>query len=93
MPYLSFLAINYDIPAIASAIKWFECSTLINYANPNSELYLTLVNIEQYKIVTEGTKSVVKLCPLQAKLHTTLFGQMNVLNYGFSYIFNIWIPL
>ena len=51
MPYLSFLAINYDIPAIASAVKWFECSTLINYANPNSELYLTLVNIEQYKKV------------------------------------------
>lgn len=52
-----------------------------------------LVQPEYHLIVTEGTKSVVKLCPLQAKLHTTLFGQMNVLNYGFSYIFNIWIPL
>lgn len=34
MPYLSFLAINYDIPAIAEVQKWFESCVIRNYANP-----------------------------------------------------------
>lgn len=34
MPYLSFLAINYDIPAIAEVQRWFESCIIRNYANP-----------------------------------------------------------
>ena len=33
MPYLSFLAINYDIPVIAEVQKWFESCIIRNYAN------------------------------------------------------------
>lgn len=38
MPYLSFLAINYDIPVIAEAQKWFESCIIKNYANRKAEL-------------------------------------------------------
>ena len=38
MPYLSFLAINYDITVIAEVQHWFESCIIRNYANPNSEL-------------------------------------------------------
>ncbi|MCR5742975.1 MAG: AAA family ATPase [Lachnospiraceae bacterium] len=34
MPYLSFLAINYDIPVINEVQKWFESCIIRNYANP-----------------------------------------------------------
>ena len=34
MPYLSFLAINSDIPVIAEVQKWFESCVIRNYANP-----------------------------------------------------------
>ena len=34
MPYLSFLAINYDIPVIAEVQSWFESCIIRNYANP-----------------------------------------------------------
>ena len=34
MPYLSFLAINYDIPMIAEVQSWFESYIIRNYANP-----------------------------------------------------------
>ena len=34
MPYLSFLAINYDIPIIVEVQKWFESCIVRNYANP-----------------------------------------------------------
>ena len=34
MPYLSFLAINYDSPVIAEVHKWFESCVIRNYANP-----------------------------------------------------------
>lgn len=33
MPYLSFLAINYDIPVIAEVQTWFESCVIRNYAN------------------------------------------------------------
>lgn len=33
MPYLSFLAINYDIPVIAEVQSWFESCIIRNYAN------------------------------------------------------------
>lgn len=34
MPYLSFLAINYDIPIIAEVQSWFESCIVRSYANP-----------------------------------------------------------
>ena len=34
MPYLSFLAINYDFPIIAEVISWFESCIVQSYANP-----------------------------------------------------------
>lgn len=34
MPYLSFLAINYDILVIAEVQSWFESCIIRNYANP-----------------------------------------------------------
>ncbi len=34
MPYLSFLAINYDIPMIAEVQSWFESCIIRNCANP-----------------------------------------------------------
>ena len=34
MPYLSFLAINYDIPIIAEVQNWFESCIVRSYANP-----------------------------------------------------------
>ncbi len=34
MPYLSFLAINYDIPMIAEVQNWFESCIIRSYANP-----------------------------------------------------------
>lgn len=43
MPYLSFLAINYDIPVIAEVQNWFESCYTINFANPSVDrtVYLT----------------------------------------------------
>ncbi len=34
MPYLSFLAINYNIPVISEVQSWFESCVIRNYANP-----------------------------------------------------------
>ena len=34
MPYLSFLAINYDIPIVAEVQSWFESCIIRSYANP-----------------------------------------------------------
>jgi len=34
MPYLSFLAINYDIPVITEVISWFESCIFESYSNP-----------------------------------------------------------
>ena len=33
MPYLSFLAINYNIDIVNDVISWFESSIILNYAN------------------------------------------------------------
>lgn len=35
MPYLSFLAINYDFPVITEVISWFESCIIQSYANPD----------------------------------------------------------
>lgn len=37
MPYLTFLAINYDIPVIVEVQKWFESCIIRNYGNPTIE--------------------------------------------------------
>ena len=42
MPYLSFLAINYDIQVIAEVQKWFESVIVRNYANPHAEHQIML---------------------------------------------------
>ncbi len=34
MPFLSFLAINYDIPVITEVQRWFESCIIRSYANP-----------------------------------------------------------
>ena len=34
MPYLSFLAINYDMPVIAEVQSWFESCIIRDYSNP-----------------------------------------------------------
>lgn len=40
MPYISFLAINYDLKVINIAQKWFESCIIQNYANLVTELYM-----------------------------------------------------
>ena len=40
MPYLSFLAINYNIPVIADVQEWFESCVIRNYANPIAEMQI-----------------------------------------------------
>lgn len=42
MPYLSFLAINYDFPIISEVQKWFESVIIRNYANPLIEHQIML---------------------------------------------------
>lgn len=42
MPYLSFLAINYDLDYIRDAQDWFEACIILNYANPVAESQIIL---------------------------------------------------
>lgn len=49
MPYLSFLAINYDIPVIAEVQKWFESCIIRNYANPMIDRQIMLSDDEVYR--------------------------------------------
>lgn len=49
MPYLSFLAINYDIPVISEVITWFESCIIRSYANPVVEHQILLSNDALYK--------------------------------------------
>lgn len=49
MPYLSFLAINYDIPAIVDVQKWFESCIIRNYANPIVDRQIMLSDDEMYR--------------------------------------------
>lgn len=44
MPYISFLAINYNIPEIKEAMSWFEGCIIRNYANPTVEYQIMLYN-------------------------------------------------
>lgn len=49
MPYLSFLAINYNIPVIREVMSWFESCIIRNYANPIVEYQLMLNSNEGWK--------------------------------------------
>lgn len=49
MPYLSFLAINYDISVITEVMTWFESCIIRSYANPMVERQLMLSNNTSYK--------------------------------------------
>ena len=49
MPYLSFLAINYNIPVIAEVQKWFESCVIRNYANQTIEKSILLSDDQKFK--------------------------------------------
>ena len=49
MPYLSFLAINYDIPVIVEVQRWFESCVIRNYANPIADRQVMLSKDETYR--------------------------------------------
>lgn len=49
MPYLSFLAINYNIPVIAEVQEWFESCIIRNYGNPIIEMEVMLSENENVK--------------------------------------------
>ena len=49
MPYLSFLAINYDIPVISEVMTWFESCIIRSYANPMVEHQIMLAKDAPYK--------------------------------------------
>lgn len=46
MPFLSFLAINYNIPVIAEVQEWFESCIIRNYANPHAEQSIMIAEDE-----------------------------------------------
>ena len=47
--YLSFLAINYDIPEISEVMIWFESCIIRSYANPMLEHQIMLEKYTEYK--------------------------------------------
>ena len=49
MPYLSFLAINYNFPIIAEVIKWFESCIIRNYANMDIESSFIVFSDDSWK--------------------------------------------
>ncbi len=49
MPYLSFLAINYDIPEISEVMTWFESCIIRSYANPMIEHQIMLEKYTENK--------------------------------------------
>ena len=49
MPYLSFLAINYNIPVIVEAQKWFESCIIKNYASWSSEFSIYVQEDDYWK--------------------------------------------
>lgn len=51
MPYLSFLAINYDIPVIAEVQTWFESCIIRSYGNPLVERSVSIMDDELAKQV------------------------------------------
>lgn len=49
MPFLSFLAITYNIPEIDVVAGWFESCILLNYASPIAEFVMGIVRKERDK--------------------------------------------
>lgn len=49
MPYLSFLAINYNLEVISDVQEWFESCIIRNYANPMAELEIMVSDNEEFK--------------------------------------------
>ena len=49
MPYLSFLASNYNIESINSAAQWFEQCGIINYSLPAAENQILWNNDDRFK--------------------------------------------
>lgn len=49
MPYLSFLAINYNLPIINEVMTWFENCIIRSYANPMVEQQIMLTKNQPYK--------------------------------------------
>ena len=55
MPFLSFLAINYNIPVIAEVQEWFESCIVRSYANPMAEKQIMALDD------TEIKKQIIRL--------------------------------
>lgn len=49
MPFLSFLAINYNIPVIAEVQEWFESCIIRSYTNPMAEMQIMVSNDGEFK--------------------------------------------
>lgn len=49
MPYISFLAVNYDIQSTNLAVRWFQNCIIKNYGNPMAELQLIMVENVDFK--------------------------------------------
>lgn len=49
MLFLSFLAINYNIPVIVEVQEWFESCVIMNYANPITDLKIMINENESFK--------------------------------------------
>lgn len=49
MPYLSFLAINYNFPSIVEVQEWFESCVIRNYAVPEVETNILIANEDMFK--------------------------------------------
>lgn len=49
MPFLSFLAINYNLPVIAEVQEWFESCIIRSYANPSAEHQIMVSDNEAFK--------------------------------------------
>ena len=47
MPYLSFLAINYNLPVIAEVQNWFESCITQSYATPQAETIVLIAKEEK----------------------------------------------
>lgn len=77
MPYLSFLAINYDIPVIVEVQKWFESCIVKNYANP----------IADRQIMFSDDELDAKLHPKLLRYVISLFKNKNVNKKGAQLLF------
>lgn len=49
MPFLSFLAINYNLPVITGVQEWFESCIIRSYANPSAERQIMVADDTLFK--------------------------------------------